>query len=134
MNQSYGYNSAGAVMVVDDNNINRDLLCDFLLAKHFNVYSYATAEEFLDQVGSDCPDIILMDVKLPGMNGLDAIRRLRRMPDPMIARTPVIAVTAMAMSGDRERCLDAGADEYMEKPVILRNLMQLIESCIGQAV
>lgn len=134
MNQINENISAGAVMIVDDNNINRELLSDFLLAKHFSVFSFATANEFLARVGLDCPDVILMDIKLPGMDGLEAIRRLRAMPDLTIAAIPVIAVTALAMPGDREICLDAGANKYMEKPVILRNLMQLIEGCIKQEV
>lgn len=133
MNQINENISAGVVMIVDDN-VNREILSDFLLAKHFNVFLFTTADEYLVRVGLDCPDVILMDIKLPGMDGLEAIRRLRTMPNPTIAAIPVIAVTALAMPGDRERCLDAGANKYIEKPVILRNLMLLIEGCIKQEV
>jgi CheY-like chemotaxis protein len=77
---------------------------------------------------SDHPDIILMDIQMPGMDGLEAIRRLRAMPD--YAATPIIALTAIAMRGDRERCLAAGATAYMTKPVSLKGLVGLIAQLI----
>jgi CheY-like chemotaxis protein len=67
-----------------------------------------------------------MDIQMPGVDGLEAIRRIRA--DGTLAQTPIIAVTALALPRDRERCLEAGADEYMAKPVSLRLLVQTIES------
>ena len=74
------------------------------------------------------PDIILMDIQMPVMDGLKAIRRLRE--NPRFKSTPIIALTALAMPGDRERCLETGADEYMSKPVSLKSLRQSIEGLL----
>jgi CheY-like chemotaxis protein len=74
------------------------------------------------------PDMILMDIQMPGMNGLDAIAHLRGKAE--FAAIPIIALTALAMPGDRERCLRAGATEYMSKPVRLKSLKQMIEALL----
>jgi len=69
---------------------------------------------------------------MPGMDGLTAIRRVRALPDPAIASVPIIAITSLAMPGDRERCLAAGANEYMRKPVGLQQLSQVILNLLLQ--
>jgi len=74
------------------------------------------------------PDLILMDIQMPGVDGLEATRHLRA--NPRFASTPIIALTALAMSGDRERCLLAGANEYMSKPVGLKELTKRIEDLL----
>jgi CheY-like chemotaxis protein len=122
---------AGTAMVVDDNEVNINLLRDVLDALHFTVSSSNSAEDFLARVTEVRPDIILMDIQMPNMDGLEATRRLRAMPDPYIASIPVIAVTALAMPGDRERCLQAGANEYMSKPLNLKQLSSIIKQQIG---
>lgn len=127
MNQTSSDFSAGFVMIVEDNDINMEIMSDFLEAQRYRVSAFTSAEEFFSGLNGFCPDVILMDLKLPGMDGLEATRRLRALPNPEIAATPVIAVTAMAMPGDKERCLSAGANEYVSKPIRLKDLMQTIE-------
>ncbi|MBL8076741.1 MAG: response regulator [Anaerolineales bacterium] len=84
--------------------------------------------EVLEKVSGFSPDLILMDIQMPKMDGLEATRRLRAQPE--FASVPIIALTAFAMPGDRERCLEAGANEYMSKPVILRKLLELISDLL----
>ncbi|MDQ2693244.1 MAG: response regulator, partial [Chloroflexota bacterium] len=116
-----------------------------ILLAEDNMSSILTIGEYLEGYGLDVvvahdgleavetaertnPDIILMDIQMPAINGLDAIARLRR--QPRFASTPIIALTALAMPGDRERCLQAGANEYMSKPVHLKALKQLIDDLL----
>jgi CheY-like chemotaxis protein len=80
--------------------------------------------EAIEKAQETNPQIILMDIQMPALDGLEAIRRLRA--DPRFISTPIIALTALAMPGDRERCLDAGASEYMSKPVSLKRLVKSI--------
>jgi CheY-like chemotaxis protein len=118
--------NAPLVMVVDDNETNRIILIDFLSAKHFQLATAGDADEFFDQLTRVLPDLVLMDIQMPGMNGLDVIRQVRAHSNEQIARIPIIALTALAMPGDRERCIAAGANEYLSKPVRLKNLAELI--------
>jgi CheY-like chemotaxis protein len=71
-----------------------------------------------------------MDIQMPDMDGLETIRRLRAFPDPELASTPVIAITALAMPGDRENCLQAGANEYLSKPIRLKELVSMIQKML----
>ena len=77
------------------------------------------------------PDLILMDVQIPEIDGLTAVRELRQ--DKNFAHTPIVVLTALAMSGDRERCLAEGADEYLSKPVELRELVRIINQLLAKA-
>jgi PAS domain S-box-containing protein len=118
------------IMVVDDNQVNVDMLSDFLRLQKFTVVSCKNARDFLSHVAEVCPAVILMDIQMPEIDGLEAIRRLRAMPDKDVASIPVIAITALAMTGDRERCLEAGANAYMSKPLKLQELTQLIKQAL----
>jgi CheY-like chemotaxis protein len=113
------------ILLAEDNEATIQVLTDYLEAKGYQVCVVRTGNEVLEHVQQHQPHLILMDIQMPHMNGLDAIRALRA--NVATARTPIIAMTALALPGDRERCLEAGADEYMSKPVHLKNLVHLIE-------
>ena len=90
-----------------------------------------TGEEAIATAKSHQPNLILMDIQMPNVNGFDATRLLRA--DPRFATLPIIAVTAFAMSGDRERCLEAGMNEYFSKPVKLKALEQMIVQLLNSS-
>lgn len=81
----------------------------------------------MEQVQAQVPDLILMDIQMPEMDGLEAIRQIRQMSNPALGHIPIIALTALAMKGDRDRCIAAGANQYMSKPVKLRELVTQIQ-------
>ncbi len=120
--------SGQRVLLVEDNEGNIQAMVDYLHAKGFDVVFARTGQEALDRVAEELPLLILMDIQMPEMDGLEAIRRLRARPAS--AATPIIALTALAMPGDRDRCLEAGANEYMTKPVNLRRLTEMILTLI----
>lgn len=114
------------VMLADDNELVLGMVSDFLEAKGYRVIATRSGVELLDCVAESRPDIMLVDIQMPVLDGMETIRRLRAHADPAIAATPIIAITALAMSGDREKCLEAGANEYLSKPIVLRQLVDLI--------
>ncbi|CAA9324337.1 MAG: hypothetical protein AVDCRST_MAG11-2155 [uncultured Gemmatimonadaceae bacterium] len=103
------------VAVVEDNADNR-LLLQAILDGLYDVQEYETAEAALDAFGRGAPDVILLDISLPGMSGVELVQRLRA--DPALRHVPVIALTAHAMAGDRETYLAAGFDAYVTKPIV----------------
>ena len=103
------------IAVVEDNADNR-LLVDAILGDRFVLFEYATGTEAIDGMCANHPDLVLLDVSLPGMDGLEVLERIRR--EPMLERVPIVALTAHAMSGDRERYLAAGFDDYIPKPIV----------------
>jgi len=118
------------ILIVDDNDVIIEAIQDFLVSQNFQVTAASSGMEMLKIVADIRPDIILMDVQLPIMDGIEATRRIRAHPDPLVARVPIIALTALAMTGDRERCLAAGANEYMSKPVSLKQLVETIRGLL----
>ncbi len=88
--------------------------------------------EAIDQAAQEKPDVTLMDIQMPVMGGLEAIRRIRQ--DTNLSIIPIIALTALTMPGDKERCLEAGADQYLSKPVNLKNLVEVIEMQLSRGV
>jgi two-component system, cell cycle response regulator DivK len=109
------------ILVVEDNPMNMKLFRDVLLAKGYQPLEATTGGEAIALATADGPDLVLMDVQLPDVDGVNALRRLRS--DPRTASIPVLAVTAQAMQGDRERFLEAGFDGYLSKPVNVRELI-----------
>jgi signal transduction histidine kinase/ActR/RegA family two-component response regulator len=114
------------VLLAEDNKIAQTVLTDFLGSQAYRVVIASNGAEALQKAADLHPGLILMDIRMPEMNGLDAIRSLRRMPD--LSTTRIVALTALAMPGDRERCLAAGANDYLVKPVSLIKLAQTLES------
>ncbi|NTU80584.1 MAG: PAS domain S-box protein [Chloroflexales bacterium] len=118
--------SAGArILLVDDSEASLESTLEYLQAKGYQVIVARNGREALDLAETMRPDVILIDIQMPELDGLEATRRLRARPET--ATTPIIALTALAMPGDRERCLAAGADEYLSKPVSLSRLVTRIE-------
>jgi len=115
---------APVILLVEDNPINTTMMKDYLLQKGFQVLVATHGEEAISAVKYHTPDLILMDVQMPGMDGLEATRRIKA--DPRFRLLPIIALTALAMPGDRERCLAAGADGYFAKPSRLADLIGVI--------
>jgi CheY-like chemotaxis protein len=113
------------VLVVEDNERNMKLVRDVLGARGYETLAAASGEEAVALATAHAPELVLMDVRLPGIDGVEALRRLR--DDERTASIPVVAVTAQAMHGDRERFLAAGFDGYLAKPVDVRELVAEVE-------
>lgn len=120
------------ILVIEDNPLNRELVTDVLEASRFRVTQAQTAEEGLRLARELLPDLILMDISLPGMDGLEATRALKA--DPVTSRLPVIALTAHAMRGDEQIALQAGCDGYLSKPMDTRTLPETLASFIKAAM
>ena len=116
------------VLMADDNEMVLELISDFLVSRNFRVSTTHGGIEFLERLEQVQADVILMDIQMPGMDGIEVIRRIRAHPLARTAALPVIAVTALAMPGDRERCMQAGATAYLSKPVQLKELLKTIDS------
>jgi CheY-like chemotaxis protein len=114
------------ILIAEDNPANQATYSDYLSTKGFRVILAANGAEAIDRARESRPDLILMDVQMPRMDGLEATRRLRA--DADLRAIPIIALTALAMPGDRERCLAAGVDDYMAKPIRLRQLVITMET------
>jgi len=116
----------GTILLAEDNETNVLVLKDYLEYRGYEVVVAHNGVEVFAILEEITPRIILMDIQMPDMDGLEATRRLR--DNPRFASMPIIALTAFAMPGDRERCLEAGASEYLSKPVSLKALKQMIET------
>ena len=116
------------VLLVEDNELNRDMLSRRLKRANYEVIVAMDGVEGTDKAMQELPDIILMDISLPVMDGWEATQLLKR--DPQTAKIPIIALTAHAMAGDREKSLAAGCDDYDTKPIDLSRLLGKIESCL----
>src|SRR5918997_3937045 len=116
------------ILVVEDNEMNRDMLSRRLIRKKYDVLVAVDGRESVEVARSEAPDLILMDMSLPVMDGWAAARQLKANPETQTI--PIIALTAHAMSGDRERALDAGCDDYDTKPIEFARLLHKIRACL----
>ena len=117
------------LLYVEDNEMNRDMLSRRLRRRGFEVLIAADGEQGVAMAAAERPDLILMDMSLPVLDGWEATRRLKAAPDT--EGIPVIGLTAHAMATDRDKCLEAGCDDYDTKPVELGRLLEKIERLLG---
>ncbi|HDZ90460.1 MAG: response regulator [Deltaproteobacteria bacterium] len=112
------------ILIVEDDVMNRKLFRDFLNVKGYRTLEAADGKEGAELAKTERPDLILMDIRMPGMDGLEATRILKA--DEKTTDIPVVALTAYAMQGDQEKVLDAGFDGYITKPVGMKELLKTV--------
>ena len=118
------------ILLAEDNEANIQTFSSYLTAIKYRVIIARNGLEAVAQAKANLPDVILMDIQMPTMDGLEATKQIRL--DPNLVNIPIITLTALAMEGDREKCLDAGANEYLAKPIRLRQLHTTIQQFLGQ--
>jgi len=118
------------ILIVEDNEKNRKLVRDVLTFKGYRLAEAETGEDGVRLARELHPDLILMDIQLPGINGMVALGQIRQ--DPAIARTPVIAVTASAMTHDRQKIMAAGFDGYQSKPINVKDFLAAVREMLDR--
>jgi len=118
------------IVLIEDNEMNRDMLSRRLVRRGYEVAIALDGEQGLAMARSEAPALILMDMSLPGIDGWEATRQLKAAPETQ--KIPVIALTAHAMAGDREKAVAAGCDDFDTKPVELTRLLEKIEALLGR--
>ncbi|MEA5488703.1 ATP-binding protein [Pseudanabaena sp. CCNP1317] len=116
--------STPVILLAEDNEDNINLFAEYLSLKGYRLVIAHNGQMAIDLAQQTHPDLILMDIQMPEMDGLEAIQRIRQIPE--LADTPIIALTALAMAGDRDRCIEVGANDYLSKPVSLKQLVKKI--------
>lgn len=119
------------ILLVEDNELNRDMLSRRLIRREFTVITAVDGQEGVDQARLIKPDLILMDMSLPVLDGWSATKVLKG--DPETAAIPIIALTAHAMDGEREKCMQAGCDAFDTKPIEFKRLLETINHWIAKA-
>ena len=122
--------SARTILYVEDNEVNRKIVRDLLRRTSYRLIEAHDGEAGVALACEQRPDLILMDVQLPKLSGIDAMRALRQAPGT--AQTPIIAITSFALSGDEQRAKDAGATAYLAKPYSPRNLLDMIRRLVPE--
>src|SRR5262245_53613215 len=116
------------ILILEDNEKNLKLVRDVLHVKGYETVDAGTAEDGLVIARDRKPDLVLMDIQLPGMNGIDALKALRA--DPATASIPIVAITASVMQTDRQHIMGSGFDGFIEKPVNLKNLLDTVQQAV----
>ena len=112
------------ILIVEDNHLNMRLIEMILKASSYTLLKATDGEEALDIATREQPDLVIMDIRLPKVSGLEVAQRLKE--DPAFSHIPIIALTAHAMKGDKEKAIEAGCDSYLSKPVNTRELPRLV--------
>ena len=120
------------ILLVEDNELNRDMLSRRLERRGFEVVSAVNGQEGVEMAHSETPELILMDISLPIMDGWEATREIKK--SPTTRSTPVIALTAHAMVGDREKAIEAGCDDYDTKPINFQRLLQKMKTLMDKSI
>ena len=118
------------ILLVEDNEMNRDMLSRRLERRGYRVAIALDGEQGVSMAGLEAPDLILMDMSLPVLDGWEAARRLKAVPETRAI--PIIALTSHAMVGDREKAIEAGCDDYDTKPVEFQRLLEKIETILAK--
>jgi two-component system, cell cycle response regulator DivK len=120
-----------SILIVEDNEKNMKLARDILRAKGYTVHEAVTGEEGVRQAFEHVPDLVLMDIQLPDINGIEAFERIRA--HAATAKVPVVAFTASVTAGDRSRIGDAGFDGFLGKPINLKEFVETVRRMLGEA-
>jgi PAS domain S-box-containing protein len=123
--------SQAVILLVDDNQNVIETLYDYLSIKGYQLLTAHNGIQAIDKTIEEKPDLILMDIQMPGMDGLEAIRQIKANPE--VSMIPIIAITALAMPGDQARCLEAGAQDYLSKPLSFKALVESIEGVLVES-
>ena len=126
-----GPGASPLILLAEDNDANVSTISSYLRAQGCQVLVAHNGQEAIAQAQANTPDLILMDIQMPVMDGLEAMRQIRQ--DPNLTGIPIIALTSLTMSGDCDRCLEAGANNHLAKPIRLKQLVMLIQQCLAQS-
>ena len=118
------------ILIAEDNPVNRELLRELLESRGYSVTEASNGQEALRSIEQSRPDILLLDLDMPVLDGFGAVRKIRE--NPSLASLPVVAVTAYAMQGDREKVLTSGFDGYLSKPIQSRLLFEELDRFLGK--
>jgi len=117
------------VLIVDDNRASRDLVRAILKSLRCNIIEASHGQQALDLIQEERPGLVLLDIDMPGLDGITVVKRIRE--NPSLAGLPVVAITAFAMEGDREKAMAAGFTAYLPKPVRAAILRQQVQQLLG---
>ena len=118
------------VLIIEDNDLNMKLVRSMLQLAHYEIVEAQNAEGGIELAREHLPNLILMDIQLPGIDGLDATRIIKK--DPKLAHIPIVALTSYAMQGDEEKAISAGCTGYIAKPIDTRNFLDILSQYLAQ--
>ena len=117
------------ILIVEDNEMNMRLFSDLLKSKGYDVLQCMDGKKALGLVEENKPDLVLMDIQMPGISGLEVTALIRKTPS--VAKTKIIAVTAFAMKGDEQKIIDGGCDGYIAKPIAVADFLSTVDSFLS---